>query len=199
MRLYAKYFEVLGLNPNASLSEIRRARNQMALKYHPDKNPDGVSIMKQINEAYEFLSKHYDNISNIPTNIPTTNDIPRRACAQTTDEIKQVFSTSQSSKNGLKTHKMNKPYKNFIVLVDELKNAMHNSQYANDTYITTFLSEFEILMNDKNNVVWFHHFRKNKGINMIHKLYMANARYNDDMNISTIFQKMFKFGEGLCY
>jgi DnaJ-class molecular chaperone len=53
------YYEVLGIEPDASAEEIRRAYHQMAFQCHPDRN--GISDeahkkMEEINEAYAILS-----------------------------------------------------------------------------------------------------------------------------------------------
>jgi curved DNA-binding protein CbpA len=50
-------FKVLGLNPNASEDDIRKAWKQLALKYHPDRNfgKDTTEKMKEINNAKDLL------------------------------------------------------------------------------------------------------------------------------------------------
>ncbi|MCF6234919.1 MAG: molecular chaperone DnaJ [Gammaproteobacteria bacterium] len=53
------YYEVLGVQRNASEAELKKAYRRLAMKYHPDRNPDDKSAeekFKEAKEAYEILN-----------------------------------------------------------------------------------------------------------------------------------------------
>ena len=53
------YYEILEVSRSASGEEIKKAYRKMAVKYHPDRNPDNKNaeeMFKKVNEAYQILS-----------------------------------------------------------------------------------------------------------------------------------------------
>ena len=64
------YYEILGVSPEADITQIKEAYRELALAYHPDRNqndPAATEKMKQINEAYAVLAdagkrREYDDL-----------------------------------------------------------------------------------------------------------------------------------------
>ena len=50
------YYDILGVDKNSEQSEIKRAYRKIAMKYHPDKNPDNKEAEEKFKEAAEAYS-----------------------------------------------------------------------------------------------------------------------------------------------
>lgn len=67
---YKDYYKILGVERSASQDDIKKAYRKLAVKYHPDKNPDdkvAEEKFKEISEAYQVIGnpdsrKKYDEL-----------------------------------------------------------------------------------------------------------------------------------------
>ena len=68
------YYNILGVDENATKEDIKKAYRSLQMKYHPDKNSgslESINMTQKINEAYETLSdedskREYDMMKNNP-------------------------------------------------------------------------------------------------------------------------------------
>jgi len=91
------YYNVLELNRNASLDEIRKSFRTLALRYHPDKNKNTESKEKfmKIVEAYETLSD-VNGKSNYDESITIKKDSPKYDFSWTPSaDFEKVYSYSR--------------------------------------------------------------------------------------------------------
>lgn len=60
MAPHVDYYKLLGVSRDATLDEIKKAYRRLALKYHPDKNPDNVRkatvLFQKLQAAMQALS-----------------------------------------------------------------------------------------------------------------------------------------------
>jgi molecular chaperone DnaJ len=62
MATLSRYYHILGLSKQANLEEIKKAFRELALRWHPDRNPSDPSAsarFRNILEAYECLLDHF--------------------------------------------------------------------------------------------------------------------------------------------
>jgi len=90
------YYEILGVNRNADLAQIKASYKKLALKYHPDRNPGNKAAeeyFKEISAAYRVLSdadrrRRYDFLINYSYQT-TTSKSPNRQQATQANRTKQ--------------------------------------------------------------------------------------------------------------
>lgn len=85
-------YKMLGLQPGASETEVKKAYRKQALKYHPDKNstPEAEEMFKKISQAYE-------NITNPkPTNTQSSTNFPHTQFVNPNEIFKMFFENNKN-------------------------------------------------------------------------------------------------------
>lgn len=111
------YYKILGILPNATTEEIKKAYRQLALKYHPDRNPgdnNSEAFFKKVTEAYSILSDpelrenyNYEYKKSQQTS-SNNNQQQRRSEQQLTPQvILAVFQEIRIKVNGISNNQIN--------------------------------------------------------------------------------------------
>jgi len=94
------YYKVLGVQKTAKDADVQKAYKKLALKYHPDKNPDdkdqAEESFKKLTEAYDVLRdsekrKNYDQQQQIPSLSRNRSGNPSKNMSR--EEADEVFRT----------------------------------------------------------------------------------------------------------
>lgn len=103
------YYDILGVNPNATSEEIKKSFRNLALKYHPDKNRNSEESKQKfmkIVEAYEVLyneqsRKNYDgNAFKVPRQAPGWTPPADFRTVYSYEEIKRKYRQTSGSNTG---------------------------------------------------------------------------------------------------
>ncbi len=87
-----RFYRTLGLSPNATLIEVKRAYRNLAKRYHPDKNPsrDAHERFLKITEAYEVICGHRSVPQSQKKSKPTYKKADQKNQTTKTPEQEQV-------------------------------------------------------------------------------------------------------------
>ena len=90
------YYNILGVNADASAEDIKKAFRRLALQYHPDRNPGNIAEaeakFKEVNEAYEILGNEelrwrYDSLATLSRTMPVEGVFNRNMTSDITMEM----------------------------------------------------------------------------------------------------------------
>ncbi len=111
------YYSILGVTPDSDDAEIKSAYRRLARKFHPDVNPSGAEMFKDISEAYETLSDpkkrlQYDTINGFFKS-SKQQEKQHTSPKQSQNEYKKQTSYNKSSKAEF-SKKINDLFEEFV-------------------------------------------------------------------------------------
>ena len=134
------YYQILKINKDATINEIKKAYHKLAMKWHPDKNntKEANAQFQKINEAYSVLSdenkrKHYDTFGkNSPNNTNINpNDIFKHFFNNFSQSFSFNFSHSTNNNNNNNNNNTNS------------KKKMPLQEVVNNVSISDLMNGFE--------------------------------------------------------
>lgn len=196
------YYIILEISEGSSIEDIKKARNKLALKWHPDRNRDNIEQatekMKQINHAYEILSQQkakkiiYNSFNKYKQ---------KQQINKFKDIVKTTFLKSKINMiNIKKTIKLLKPLNSFASIIREINNLINELPNANFKIdVKILLDETIILINDNDNVIWFKQYRNDNGMQLFYDLYVKYNYFNECSRLQLLWHKILKYGNGFKY
>lgn len=136
------FYEVLGIQKDASAEEIKKAYRTLAFKYHPDRNEGNAAAeekFKQINAAYDVLGdeekrRNYDLGFSYSDNTYSSQDYQQTYQNYQADPFYQWFNQNQNSYN----NSYNYEYRNYT---------QKNREYSrNDLWGLLFTKVVQLLL-----------------------------------------------------
>ncbi len=180
------YYQILGVSPSATSSEIKAAYRKLAHIYHPDKNTDdalAAQAFREMNEAYSVLSDkekrtayHHNQFGNF---------IARQENSRTdisTEFIYEKITTIRKNLANADPYRMNKEA--LLHELEQLFSAYHlavlkreNNLRLNDSIVDETLAVISFLPieQQKNISAWFKNIPQNREEKINHFLQMQQS------------------------
>ncbi len=95
------FYKILEVNPSSSIEDIKKSYKRLALKYHPDRNPETENKFKDIKNAYEYLLENHSNKRKIVKNGAFTEMFSEMFRPQQKIKYKQLLNLELSLEEAL--------------------------------------------------------------------------------------------------